>query len=1102
MANIENQKSDSEGKNRLSIVKYFQEPEYSQFLEYCATYDLYFIDELKPYDYLAFGTHYKVEAEFIKKIRSKIETTKRQQIISTRDIQSVPSIKVVAEEDLSSPLDNIPEISWEHAVRAASEKYVNTPLTQTDLPARIRHRLMSAGITSIGKLLLLTPGELQSINYLGLLSLEIINNFSKNLVNQFINHSSLDSGIKLIPKQDEQTEQQTLETEIPAIKRSLKNNLSGGNNQKDQLSSGTIQKTVQELKGLPIDLLQLPVRAYNCLMRNGFSTIDKVFLSTDEQLLRHKNLGPLVLKQIRVSQNKFIQEYQFPILQYQLTKNSQNIEQFSQSRKLDLKSESSPMINDLHILLSSISESRLHNQLRPYIRLFNITNGNKKEYLCETFCDCATINDIQYHIDSIAQNIDQIQIKRFLKSLSISISTILDPILAEISKNDRAKQILIRRAHGDTLETISQELGVTRERIRQIEAKYSKKQNIGVVTRNLLYAISAELNGENVITSNDFFSIVPEPEIFWYLLQKQNIGEFKFDNNIECFYLSSEFDSILVYKLVSKLPKWIKESERNKLLSDIEKSSLVTRKYLDLVFLHYYERTGNIWHTGKINRGSMYSYIINQYFPNGIRIYNTDEIARFKKYFKEEFGDINFPESDRGFWASIQRTCILYDRGVYIHPSRVTISDELANKIEAYFVESGRTSMAYHELFTRFADKLITQANISNRYALQGILKEQWSDRYVFFRDGISTKEGYKVSQEIESFIKNNSPVSKEILRSAFSGVTEAMLMQNIARIPSVILGDTATFIHSDQLNLTDDDYSIRNIIKNFTDDRPITAGKLLEALYISNSDFLFRNNISTPSMLFGVLQYMFSEEFSFSRPYISSVNTENISKHEIILSLLEGQESIDITDLETLCEENHVSYQSTALLLNSLNDTFLRVDKDTLISITCIAVTNEKLTKINNLLADAIGSKRYLCLKTIDNYIFYPDLSYPWTSYLLHSIIEKYMAEDFILINNPTNRNVLFDFIVDTKLGIDNYEDLVRSVIRTEHQREPFKNLANIILWLVNEGFLPEKAVHQKEEQELLTSTTIQIENRNIPRFITDKSFIYVNSIGNLIIQ
>jgi len=1161
--------------HKFTISEYFPESEYIQFREYCAANNLVSLDELRPYDYVAFRAQFNENIEFVRKIRSLVEAIKLDQTIITSGTNSPIPINLDLEVVSPMQLDEKLEVTWEESVQATAEAYMNTPLDQLELPNRVRHRLMSAGIMTIGKMLLTTPEQFRSIGFIGSQSLDVIKVVSEDLIYK---HTNRPLHFPSFPSEASQEEAPKLDASGYIVAQPDKQDLEHQPSENDP--NGTVYELVlcaaaQDYIDFSIDILQLPVRAYNCLMRAGLDSTDKVLLATDEQLLSIKTIGSLVLQQILNAKNKFLQDYINQNLHWQekikglhleieqlasatvsnthlrlssqlrlcieniLSGNSQWDSEISFATQESMMLEKAKRsVEELGVelcqqiykdpagaqrliqifqtyidcqeaskillgLLVAIPESRRSKPLLPFIKLFSLAqNSTAVGDLLDVFSVCETIDDIKNNIYDIAVYGNQNRIKKLLNWLSIDHSQIIKPILVEIIGEDRKGQILSRRAHGDTLESISEAFGLTRERIRQIEAKAFREFSRHHITNPLLLAISVELNGETIITSDDIRRIIPESEALLYLLRKNPGSLFKYDDHIDCFYLSTEIDPDSVYEFLATLPKLIYESEQGILLNQIGQSNNIPQKYLELAFKNHYRQTGKIWHVGKMNRGQIYSFIIDKYFPNGIRIYDGDEMVRFKKHIQEDFGYTGLSENDRALWGIIQRTCVLLDRGVYIHPSRMNISNELVNKIEAYFVQSGRTSMAFHELYDKFAEELLTQANITNRYSLQGLLRDRLEDKYIFYKDGISTKEGFKITQEIETYIRKNSPVSKEMLKTVFSGITEAMLMQNIARLPSVILTDNSTYIHSKSLKLTAGDHSIIKILKTYTNDYPVTASKLLEVLYSTHSDFLFRNNISTPNRLFGILQFMFMDEFSFSRPYIGSLTMEGISKREIILSLLEGQERVNIADLASLCEEHHLPFQSSALLTRALKNDFLRINEDTLVSTTCIQVTNEKLDEIKDLLSNAILLKGYLVFKSIDNYIFYPDLGFTWTPYLLRSILDKYFPNDFKIIDNPTNQDIEYDLIVDPRLEIDNFEDLVRSVIRTEHQRDPFKDQASVVMWLVNEGFLAKKAAVLKEGPDLFNSPVIRLVDRHIPKFITDKNFMYIDEYSKLIIR
>lgn len=157
MDEIDNSKDLKKKDHKFTISEYFPESEYVQFREYCASNNLVLLDELRPYDYVAFRAQFNENIEFVRKIRSLVEAIKSNQTIITPGTNNPVPINRFLDVTSPAQLDEKIEITWEESVQATAEAYMNTPLDQLELPNRVRHRLMSAGIMTIGKMLLTTP---------------------------------------------------------------------------------------------------------------------------------------------------------------------------------------------------------------------------------------------------------------------------------------------------------------------------------------------------------------------------------------------------------------------------------------------------------------------------------------------------------------------------------------------------------------------------------------------------------------------------------------------------------------------------------------------------------------------------------------------------------------------------------------------------------------------------------------------------------------------------------------------------------------------------------------------------------------------------------
>ena len=76
-------------------------------------------------------------------------------------------------------------------------------------------------------------------------------------------------------------------------------------------------------------------------------------------------------------------------------------------------------------------------------------------------------------------------------------------------------------------------------------------------------------------------------------------------------------------------------------------------------------------------------------------------------------------------------------------------------------------------------------------------------------------------------------------------------------------------------------------------------------------------------------------------------------------------------------------------------------------------------------------------------------------------------------------------DIVIDKKIDVDNYKDLVQFIVRREQKRDPFTNFDGMISWLVDLGLLNKEVISPNNEGAQ------RIVHRKLPNFLRDGSFI-----------
>ena len=105
---------DLEGVIQRSLIsESFPEHEYSQFREFCASSNIFYVDELRPYDYVAFRTQSKTDVEFVRKIRTRAEGILSDKAITTSSFSDSKPVTRELESESPTLVGDQDNIAWE-----------------------------------------------------------------------------------------------------------------------------------------------------------------------------------------------------------------------------------------------------------------------------------------------------------------------------------------------------------------------------------------------------------------------------------------------------------------------------------------------------------------------------------------------------------------------------------------------------------------------------------------------------------------------------------------------------------------------------------------------------------------------------------------------------------------------------------------------------------------------------------------------------------------------------------------------------------------------------------------------------------------------------
>lgn len=765
----------------------------------------------------------------------------------------------------------------------------------------------------------------------------------------------------------------------------------------------------------------------------NFEILDTVFIERKEYLIRTiEVLGLDVIKDILLNGPKKYYDFVSCFVE------SDNLTDLIKENKAKL----------LYSFISQFEESKLIEMLQneDYItkEVFNFKQKNEKKSKIKALKDKIAFSMNYIHADNLNLNVKYLftaplssilydnhiyqvvdfhtlsdvvadsllsheeSILAILKSLQFSLKERYNDefklLLQQINKQNKPHRlwenyvsILEHRAKGKTLEATGDIFDVTRERVRQLEKRYFDDFKLFYSgmnkSANLLRSM---MENELFVLDSDIIKLFPaNPLLFKYFLLNVDNDNLEYLEELGKFYFVDDYNwynDACLY--IDALPEQMREDELNEsivLLQNrlADKGISISETDCKKLILTTYRQSGDIFSKNKMNLMERYRYIWRENFPEVVNIYDETFLSKFKKIYGAVFDD-DKEYGVRAIVGILTRIGLVCGRGEYRLNDRIFMSEQLAQKIYAYIIESGRQTFLTNTLFSIFYNELQAEG-ITNKYFLQGALKQHFDSKLYFRRDYVSTTAGdFNIYSDVFNYVKNaNTLLDYEEIKNAFEGATDIILA--LALSQEGILGYRKKYIHIDALNISKDerDY-LKYILEQLVSDNEIHhTNQLLQYLKLANNDLLKKLFITEQFALFSLIQALFENEFEFKRPFIANKNVIIGNQTERIQEFVESKEVCLIEELLDFIYESQMHIYSILDCVNSLEG-YIFKDETCIILEERTNVNKYNVATIEKLIEKEIGDNEFIFVEKLKSFPYFPT-EVKWTDWLLYSAVNKY---------------------------------------------------------------------------------------------------------------
>ncbi len=652
--------------------------------------------------------------------------------------------------------------------------------------------------------------------------------------------------------------------------------------------------------------------------------------------------------------------------------------------------------------------------------------------------------------------------KENIRLLEIPPQDLLRRVLDEI-KEDPCFEIYRYRSAGKlTLQEIGEKKNLTRERIRQLEKKI-KAYLEGYFLMFGDYIINSSQNRS--LIDNDLLSELYDEEMIYikYALKNECSKRIVYLEEIDKFLVDKDVEAVkeTLDTIVDELPEMFNYYD-----SIVDMDELLGR--YDLEFLDFedlkeyalnrgYKNVNNYMWKGIVSLRRMYSFIIKEYFKEGIRLSDDESIERIRKIVSEKFGIADLSENNRAIQGAIGDENVLCDRGTYIHPDFIDVPDDLLEKIKAYIDENLKDTMVIGDIFYVFESELLEGSNITNKYFLHGVLRYYYNDEYLFSRDNLSRISGEVLSTHmlLEKLLREKGePMSKDEIKTYYPGWTDVMFNNAVKLNKNIINWDNNYFIHVGLLNITNDDIEkLKSTIEKFLDEGNgyTNSNIIFKKIRLSMNDFFKRNHIKNHFNLFSLMEKLFGDKYYFRRPHILRSKTEKqFTSIDIFYDLIHERQRITYEEFRDYFNKFKFTESTIYDAFRRVSDDLMQISKTEYILKENFNIDDEKIKRIEECIYSELNDNEYIPMLSVMDFSNYPDVGYEWNPYLLEGIIKRYIKDLRLIEKDFKDRRYRCSTIVRKDSSIKNMTDLIIYVIQNEYMDKENMTLYRIQDFLI----------------------------------------------------
>lgn len=440
-----------------------------------------------------------------------------------------------------------------------------------------------------------------------------------------------------------------------------------------------------------------------------------------------------------------------------------------------------------------------------------------------------------------------------------------------------------------------------------------------------------------------------------------------------------------------------------------------------------------------------YTEILSKHFgEDGYQTGRPIFRGRFKRFYAEKYG---CPPAETDNRIDEIMSMVGTKRDDRVFPKQDDIQNDLVMEIVSDVLsafDSGATAVYIEAVYDKYQQPLADNLHIYNQDALASLLlahaNGKYIQRYSFLTNN---RSGANAQEDLLRIMKTfHQPQNYAAIHEKAWFLPYERMKTILVTTASIVNVAAETYFYAPNLPVSAVELAYLSSLMNeeLSYHSYITDVRLMQLIAEKCPSIAINTDGYTTYGLRNCIGYILRDQFAFNGPIITLTGKE-LSMADVFTEFAKDHEVLSVDELSALSDE-----MSTVIYWDSVLSEMIRVSATELVRKDQIKFDVEAIDEI----LDGICPGDYIPLPEVNLFLYFPNIGYPWNSYLLESYLFGF-SKKFRLMHSSFIKTGVYGAMVRKDADFQDYRALLVDVLSKSNALDSTKEA---LQYIVDKGY------------------------------------------------